>query len=53
VQIFRYSYLEKKPARAARQPGRTSGQGNVRRSGGGDMAEEDRPWEGPSGYADC
>jgi hypothetical protein len=32
-------YLREKSARAARQLGRTSGQGDGRRSGGGDMAD--------------
>lgn len=38
---FGYSYLQGKSARAARQLGRTSGQGNVRRSGGGDIADDE------------
>jgi hypothetical protein len=39
AQNSRYSYLQEKSTRAARQLGRTSGQGNVWRSGGGDMAD--------------
>ena len=35
------------------QPGAISGRRRATRRGrGGSMAEEDRPWEGPAGYAD-